>query len=290
MELSEKVPELNPDSNVVWISTDMFKIHPSDIIPIMQNRYGNRIEPLKKGTAVQIRQSILSLSRMIARNKILLNAASEQNVHYSQLNRWGGPDRFEENLEKEGMNMESVRETIKEGLIIEAYMNHVVPDSSLTISDEEIMQYYDNKSVAVRHILLLTQGKSDVEKKQIYQKMEEILKEARSGKDFAELAKTYSEDPGSKDKGGYYEFGPGQMVPEFEKAAFSTPIGEISDIIETQYGYHIIKVIERKPETRPLETVRSQYISRMLRMKKLRMRNEIIEKLKNQVNYEEYIS
>ena len=299
-ELSQKVPELNPDSNIVWISTDDFTLHPSEIIPMMQERYGNRISRLKEESPAKMHQSILSLSRIIARNKILLKAAKEQNITYSQakldslmeiqINRWGGPDRFKENFEKDGMNVEAIRETIKEGLIIEEYMNHAVPESSLAISDEDIMLYYKNKSVAVRHILLLTQGKSEEEKRDVYKKMEEILKETREGKDFAQLATTYSEDPGSKSNGGFYEFGPGRMVPEFEYASFSTPIGEISDIVETEYGYHIIKVIDRKPETRPFEEIRALYESRMLRMKRQQKRNEYIEALKEQANYKEYVS
>jgi len=66
----------------------------------------------------------------------------------------------------------------------------------------------------------------------------------------------FTEDPGSKSSGGLYaDFEKGKMVPEFEEAAFSVPIGEISDIVETQYGYHILKVIDRKKEDRPREVV-----------------------------------
>src|SRR6202000_463070 len=78
--------------------------------------------------------------------------------------------------------------------------------------------------------------------------MEDILKQAKApGADFGELAKKYSEDPGSKDKGGEYTFHPGRMVKEFEDTAFSMKTNEISDIIETSYGYHIIKLSEKIP-------------------------------------------
>ena len=81
-------------------------------------------------------------------------------------------------------------------------------------------------------------------------KMQDIQDQLKKGADFGEMAKKYSEDPGSKDKGGDLGyFSRGDMVPSFEQAAFGTPVGQMTPIVTTDFGYHIIKVEEKKAAT-----------------------------------------
>jgi peptidyl-prolyl cis-trans isomerase D len=123
---------------------------------------------------------------------------------------------------------------------------------------QNIQQYEVPNRVHAEHILLMTVGKTDAEVEEIRQKAEDVLKQAKKGTNFEELAKKYSEDPGSKDKGG--DLGwltQGQTVPEFEKTAFGLEKGKISDLVKTQYGFHIIKVLDKETaHTKPFEEVK----------------------------------
>jgi parvulin-like peptidyl-prolyl isomerase len=116
--------------------------------------------------------------------------------------------------------------------------------------------------------------------------MEDILARAKKGEDFAALAKQYTEDPGSKENGGLYEdFGRGKMVKPFEHAAFSVPVGQISDIVETTYGYHIIKVENRKKETQPLDQVKAQIEAQIKQQKQNAAFETLLTGLKKKADF-----
>src|SRR3984893_15985366 len=126
---------------------------------------------------------------------------------------------------------------------------------SIQVSDAQISQYYGShrdqfrtpERVEVRHILLSTAGKPKEETAKIQAKAEGLLKQIKAGGDFAELAKQNSDDPGSKANGG--DLGwvvRGQTVKNFETAAFTLKPNQISDLITTEYGFHIIQVLEKQ--------------------------------------------
>jgi len=122
---------------------------------------------------------------------------------------------------------------------------------------QNIQQFSTPEQVRASHILLKTEGKDDAAVKA---QAESILKQVKAGGDFAELATKYSEDESSAKSGGDLDyFGRGRMVKEFEETAFSLPPGSVSDLVKTQFGYHIIKVVDKKPAAvRPLADVRQQ--------------------------------
>jgi peptidyl-prolyl cis-trans isomerase D len=138
----------------------------------------------------------------------------------------------------------------------------------IPVSAKEIEDYYENnkekfgqpKRVKVRHILIKTDARDQEATAKAKQRAESIREEAAKGKDFARLAKQNSEDLGTKDRGGEIGFiSKGQVVPEFEQVAFSMKVGEISSVIQTQFGFHILKVDEiQEASTQPLEKVKAQ--------------------------------
>ena len=143
--------------------------------------------------------------------------------------------------------------------------------ATVQVSEDQLRQMYDQQlerfrvpeRAHVRHILIKTVDRPASEVPSLQKKAEELLAKLKGGADFAELAKKNSEDPGSAEKGG--DLGwitRGQTVPEFEKAAFSLNLKELSGLIKTEYGFHIIQVLEREQaRVRPFSEVRSELAS-----------------------------
>jgi peptidyl-prolyl cis-trans isomerase D len=160
----------------------------------------------------------------------------------------------------------------------------------LTVRPEEsaLRAYYDQhmdlyrlqNRVHASHILFKTIGKTDAEVEEIRKKAADVLAKAKKGAKFEDLAKQFSEDT-TKDKGG--DLGwivQGQTVPEFERAAFSMNKGEISDLVKTAYGFHIIRVLEREnARTKPLEEVRPEIVAVLAGEEAERKTAEIGDKL-----------
>ena len=177
-------------------------------------------------------------------------------------------DQVRMKLEADGFDEESYRRHIERMIAAKIYLDRVRMDAS-DVSDVELRRFYDENEarltlpprVRVRHILLKWKplGTQD-DRGAVRKQMQPILERAREGEDFAKLAMEFSEDSSTRGNGGDTGlFGPGTMVPEFEQAAFTLEVGEISDPVDTVFGVHILKLEERE-EARllPLEEVRDQ--------------------------------
>jgi peptidyl-prolyl cis-trans isomerase C len=173
----------------------------------------------------------------------------------------GSEESFQRQLKAMAFSTEQFDAQIIERAICEEVVERQLK-SKVNITDEQAKKYYEENGdrferpemVRASHILLATrdavtgQEFSEEKKKEKHQQIEKVLERAKKGEDFAALAKEFSEDPGSKDNGGEYTFPRGQMVPEFENAAFSLNTNQVSGIVTTQFGYHIIKLHEKTPK------------------------------------------
>jgi peptidyl-prolyl cis-trans isomerase D len=161
-----------------------------------------------------------------------------------------------------------------------AFSDSQIPGGEPKISDQEIQQYYQqhlqqfkvDDEVKVRHILIqVPQNAPPAADAAAKAKAQGILDQLKAdhGANFAELAKKYSDDPGSKDQGG--ELGwlkHGTTVPEFDKEAFSLQPGQISGLVRTQYGYHILQVEDKhSAHVQPLDEVKAQILSTLTQQK-----------------------
>ncbi|USK70558.1 peptidylprolyl isomerase [Peribacillus asahii] len=182
-------------------------------------------------------------------NKMIELEVKKQNVTVSDediqkeldvlIEQYGDEETLKGQLEASGSSMDDLKDDI-----VQYLQTRKLIEPSIKITDEEIKTYFEEnkdslgqaEQVEASHILVEDKATA-----------EEVLKKLKSGGDFAELAKEYSTDEGSAANGGSLGyFGKGQMVAEFEDAAFKLEVGKISEPVKTEHGYHIIKVTDKK--------------------------------------------
>ena len=199
--------------------------------------------------------------------------------------------KYEAEIKKQGVSDEQVREDVRASVVQNKIYEKVT--AGVTVSDKEIEQYYKKnkqnyiqpESRDVRHIL--------VKKKAL---AESLYQRAKSGENFAALAKKFSTDPGTKKQGGKLPIAKGRQVPEFDKAAFALDTGEISQPVKTSYGWHIIMALDgiKKQKVTPLSEVKPAISQQLLQQEKTdamkdwveETRKSFEEKTTYQVGYE----
>ncbi len=250
------------------------------------------------------------LAERLAVTKILLQKASETDREKAKevsdkivadtRSRFPSEDIFVQQLKSRGLSIEEFRNRLLEQNTCEEVLNRELR-SKIKISDEQLKSFYEEnpaqfeqpETVRASHILFSTQDKitqkplSPEQKKARETKIKKLKSRAEAGEDFGKLAREYSEDPGSKDKGGEYTFSRGQMVKPFETAAFSLKTNQISDVIETDFGYHIIKLHERIPAKKvELATARTNLTSFLVQKEVEKRLPAYFEQLKKEYNVE----
>jgi peptidyl-prolyl cis-trans isomerase C len=169
--------------------------------------------------------------------------------------RYPDEDKFKRLMGELGMTESDIRNQIMRGMAIQQLIDTEV-SAKIVVGDDETKSYYDAnpklfqqpEQVKASHILIKVEADAPQEKKdEARKKIVSVQEKAKKGEDFATLAKTYSEGPSGPKGGDLGYFRRGQMVKPFEEAAFKLKPNETSDIVETQFGYHLIKVVDKKP-------------------------------------------
>jgi peptidyl-prolyl cis-trans isomerase C len=170
---------------------------------------------------------------------------------------------FKKALAERNMTVDRLRADIRKDLAINKMMEAELA-SAPAVTDADVKDFYDKNpdeftGVRASHILIKPDGFDETSKKKARTAIDDVLKQAKAGTDFGELAKKHSSDGSAQQGGDLGFFTKGRMVPEFSNAAFKLQPGQISDVVETQFGYHIIKVTERKdvPITEASDKIRA---------------------------------
>ena len=230
-----------------------------------------------------------------AKAKNVTVSDAEVDTRIQQMKGSGSEAQFKKALEARNMSVEQLRSDARVQLTIEKMMEtHVAGTEAAT--DAEARQFYESNpdkfkqgdTVRASHILLRVDGKApEAARKQARARIEAVLKQARSGDDFAALARKHSQDGSAQAGGDLGYFERGEMVPAFSQAAFSLKPGEISDVVTTEFGYHIVKVTDRKAAaTVPYEQVSRQIVEFLSGRKKQERAAQFIDDAKKRARIE----
>jgi foldase protein PrsA len=189
-------------------------------------------------------------------------------------------EKFNEYLKGQNMDLEYFKQSVKKELIINKLTDKLT--ANVAVTDEEVKVYYDTHqsefmSVKASHVLLDTKEEA-----------EKILARAKAGENFAELAKQNSKDPSAKENSGDLDyFRHGDMVQPFETAAFALKPGEISEVVQTDFGFHVIKVDDNKLDK--FEDVKEQLKASMLSDKKSTEYEKSLVEMRKSANIETFV-
>jgi peptidyl-prolyl cis-trans isomerase C len=195
------------------------------------------------------------LKQEVARRQLTASDAELAEAMKGMRQQFPTAAAFKQALTAQKMTLEQLREETRTQVLVSKMLQQEVA-SQVAVKPTEISGFYEKnpdkfqqpEAVRASHVLItVPEGAAPAARAAARTKAENVLKQARAGADFAKLAQTYSDDA-SKGRGGDLGFFPkGQMVPAFEAAAFALAPNQISDIVESPFGYHVIKVIEKRP-------------------------------------------
>jgi len=261
-ELPEVVARVNGES--------INKADLQSAVTQLESRAGRTVPPDQRDRVIRGVLDQLIAYRLLAQESVTRNIAvsdGDVDARAAEIRKQFPSDQvFQQTLEQQHMTEAEFRDDVRQGLRITGLIDAEL-STRAAVTPEQINQFYTSNSfqqgerVRASHILIAVPENADAAAREAARaKATEILNQVKGGADFAELAKQYSQDPGSGPRGGDLDyFERGQMVGPFEEAAFALAPGQTSELVETRFGYHIIKVVDKQAaRTIPLEEVRGR--------------------------------
>ena len=276
-----------------------FEIKRSDLDQVVSGAKANAAaagQQLPPDFEISVLNQLVTIQMLLQTANAADQAAGkvEADLQYTNLlKKFQSPDAFERQLKAVGMTVADLRAKATQEAVAKIALKRLL---NINITDEDAKDYYNQHAADfeqpemahVRHILLMTidpATRSSLMTNTVAAKrrqIDDLRKRILAGEDFATLAKQFSEDPGSKENGGELpEFPRGQMVPEFESAAFALTTNQVSEVITTQFGYHIIKLLDKTPAKKiEYATAATDIKDGLARMKIAKLAPDYVKKLR----------
>ena len=271
-----------------------------------QRRLSGMGKPLDDSQLVEIKKK--AIERLIER-ELLYQESQKKGIKVDEAavneqletlkKRFPSDAELKNALTKMNMSEANVKSQFARGMAIQKFIDNELVQK-ITVSDKEIKTYYDSnpdffrqsEQVRASHILIKVHPQAEESQKAEARKaLEKIQLKLKEGDDFSALAKESSQCPSSAKGGDLSYFKRGQMAKPFEDAAFALKPGEVSDIVETRFGYHLIKVVDKKPKSMiPYQDVKDR-LGQYLKQEKARKEVSLyVEKLKQEAKIERFLA
>lgn len=307
---AEPAPAAAEPTNSVVLTVDGTPITENDVREIMMARFGRQLQQMPPEQLAMVQQQMqqMVMGDLISKT-LFLNAANKEGCKASQeeidekmkeiaANIPGGAN-LEEFAAQAGVDLNRIKSQVAEDIQIRHLFDKVTADIKEP-EEAEVKTYYDenpeefkqDESVTASHILFSTQGETDEGKLAATLKAAEELQAELNKEEgtttFEDMATTHSDCPSKEQGGSLGEFSRGQMVPEFEKAAFTQEIGKVGAPVKTQFGYHLIKVTERKEAKElPYGEVKEELATNLFERKKSEKVESFLEELRSKAKIEQ---
>ncbi|MEM9283340.1 MAG: peptidylprolyl isomerase [Verrucomicrobiota bacterium] len=296
------------EENPVVLTVDGTPIMANDVREMMMARFGQQMQQMPPEQLAMVQQQIqnMIIGDLVSKT-LLLNAADEKGYQASDddiaesmkeiTDRLPEGTTLEQMAAQTGVSLDRIRKQISDDAKIRQLVDEVTKDIQEPNGDE-VKKYYEDhpdefkkeESVQASHILVSTQGITDQEEiEAALASIEDLRKQLlESEAEFAALAEEHSDCPSKAQGGDLGQFGKGQMVPEFEKAAFEQEIGKVGETVKTQFGYHLIMVTDRQEaEEVPFPEVEEDLKSNLYEKAKGDKVNAFIEELQSKAKIEQ---